>query len=292
MKTEIAKTANNTGLWDYYISLWKDDCTYRGISVNTVSVWEYKLRYLQRYTHVDNPLNVTVANIKNWSNRGVKLETRRSDLNAIRSFCNFLYNAKYLKYPIVEDLPMLSRRKPKRQIIASWKQISESISKHQGENIELMIRLAAEGGLRRNEIARVNSKDIVLNNGNYSLLVHGKGDKERLVPLSISLAQLMLKRPKGWLFPSDDPKHSGEHIIGDTVYRKIKRCTGYPTHALRRMYATHLYNATHNLRIVQELLGHESVDTTQRYIYVSNADVFEALHKLDLYRNRYGILDN
>lgn len=213
MKTEIAKTANNTGLWDYYISLWKDDCTYRGISVNTVSVWEYKLRYLQRYTHVDNPLNVTVANIKNWSNRGVKLETRRSDLNAIRSFYNFLYNAKYLKYPIVEDLPMLSRRKPKRQIIASWKQISESISKHQGENIELMIRLAAEGGLRRNEIARVNSKDIVLNNGNYSLLVHGKGDKERLVPLSISLAQLMLKRPKGWLFPSDDPKHSGELLL-------------------------------------------------------------------------------
>lgn len=154
---------------------------------------------------------------------------------------------------------------------------------------KLMIQLAVELGLRRNEIASIRlPEDLIEDLFGWSLIVHGKGSKDRIIPLTISLAYELRSRKPGWCFPSK--YNNGEkHITADTVYRHIKNTVGEPTHSLRRKFATDLYHATGgNLRIVQETLGHENLTTTQLYISVSETDMREGINKLEkLYRIKH-----
>ena len=127
----------------------------------------------------------------------------------------------------------------------------------------LMIRLGAECGLRRGEIARVHSDDVVADNAGRSLIVRGKGDKQRIVPLPDDLAGIIMDA-RGYLFPGRFGGHVEESYIGDHISRLLP--DGYAAHTLRHRFATTAYAATHDLFVVAELLGHESVETTEHYV--------------------------
>ncbi|WP_190972968.1 tyrosine-type recombinase/integrase [Bifidobacterium rousetti] len=127
--------------------------------------------------------------------------------------------------------------------------------------------LAADAGLRRAEIAQVRGDDLIDDELGWSLIVHGKGAKDRIVPLSDELAREIRRHGPGWLFPGEK---GCDHICGDTVYRLVKDATGYPPHSLRRRFATAAYITSNgNVMAIKELLGHESLATTQGYITVS-----------------------
>lgn len=137
-----------------------------------------------------------------------------------------------------------------------------------------MIRLAAECGLRRAEIAQVRSDDVMDDLLGRTLIVHGKGDKQRLVPLPDDLAQKIIDR-HGWLLPG---RWSG-HVEASYVGKHIARLLGgeWTAHSLRHRYATMTYQETHDLYLVSRLLGHESVETTQRYVAMPDSRLRAAL---------------
>ena len=116
-----------------------------------------------------------------------------------------------------------------------------------------MLRLAAECGLRRSEIARVNSRDVMDDLLGKSLIVTGKGDKQRIVPLPDDLADY-IEQCGGWLLPD-----------------------GWGCHSLRHRYATKTYEQTHDLFLVARLLGHSSVETTQIYVAMPDSRLRSAL---------------
>ena len=123
----------------------------------------------------------------------------------------------------------------------------------------LMVMLAAEAGLRRGEINLVRGADVVEQDAPgghvFALIVHGKGAKSRLVPISRELAgEIRDRAGDGWLFPG----RYGGHCSVDHVERVIKRATGMPPHSLRRRFGRLAYQVSdHDLRAVQTLLGHE-----------------------------------
>ena len=80
---------------------------------------------------------------------------------------------------------------------------------------KLMIRLGAECGLRRGEIARVHSDDVVADSAGRSLIVRGKGDKQRIVPLPDDLADIIMDA-RGYLFPGRFVGHVRSPISGTT----------------------------------------------------------------------------
>src|SRR5690606_27622488 len=87
--------------------------------------------------------------------------------------------------------------------------------------VALMIRLGAEVGLRRAEVAQIHSRDLVEDLEGWSLIVHGKGDKDRVVPLPHGLAVDLMAEDFGYLFPGDDDGHLSPRWVGTLVGRAL-----------------------------------------------------------------------
>lgn len=130
-----------------------------------------------------------------------------------------------------------------------------------------LILLGRYACLRLSEIATLHMRD----RRGEVLLIRGKGDKERYVyvnePLAIALDLLEDRLPRGHYFPGE----TSGHLHSQSVHKIIKRVTGWNPHALRHAGATAAYRATGNLRAVQEMLGHASLSTTQRYLHLDDA---------------------
>lgn len=148
------------------------------------------------------------------------------------------------------------------------------------ERTRLMVDLGGRQGLRRNEIACIHSRDLVRDGEHgWALIVHGKGQKDRLVPLHSDIAARIVAAGPGWLFPSPSARSATGHLSANFVGAVIRAALpdGVTTHSLRRRFATVCYDGAHDVRSVQLLLGHASLDTTQRYIGVRPQDLREAL---------------
>jgi integrase len=125
----------------------------------------------------------------------------------------------------------------------------------------LMLRIGSETGLRRAEIARLHTRDVTPD-GRWLVIV-GKGSKQRRVPLSDDLRREILARPAGWVFPG---RRNGGPITPGAAGRKIRRALGDKPHSLRHRAATDAYDHSGDIVLVQRVLGHASVATTQRYL--------------------------
>lgn len=130
------------------------------------------------------------------------------------------------------------------------------------DEARLMLLLGAYAGLRRAEIAAVHSDDIT----DLGLMVKGKGRKVRRVPIHPLLAA-ELHRVDGHAFPG---RWDGEPVTPDYVSNRLEQVLPEPwtPHALRHRFATQAYQACKDIRVVQQLLGHASIQTTVGYVMI------------------------
>jgi integrase/recombinase XerC len=114
--------------------------------------------------------------------------------------------------------------------------------------------------------------EITKRSDGWSLIVVGKGNRQRVVPITQDLAaEIACYRGHGYLFPGQIDGHMSPEWVGAVLSRLMP--PGYTAHKLRHRFATRGYAGTHDLRAVQEALGHASVATTQRYTAVSSREV-------------------
>ncbi len=142
----------------------------------------------------------------------------------------------------------------------------------------VMLRLAAEAGLRRGEVCRVHARDVVADLVGWSLVVHGKGGKDRTVPLSDGVADLVraaCDAGGGWAFPGSDDGHLSAQWVGKRIGRLLP--AGVTMHQLRHRFATRAYAVDQDMFAVQELLGHASPATTRRYVAVDRGALRRAM---------------
>ena len=144
------------------------------------------------------------------------------------------------------------------------------------DRVGMMLRLANDLGMRRGEVAQVHPvNDLVRDLVGWSLVVHGKGSRNRVLPLPRDLADILLAAPSGFLFPGPTDGHLSAHWVGTLVSRAL--ADGTTMHQLRHLCATEIHEQTHDIRLVQTLLGHASLATTQRYVAVDDTKVREAI---------------
>ncbi len=134
---------------------------------------------------------------------------------------------------------------------------------HHDPDARLMVSLAALCGLRRSEIARVRTQDAE----HGWLYVRGKGGRVRRVPAPPTVLAELRARPEGYVFPGG----SGPgHLHPATVQKRVKHASGQAPHGHRHRYATRAYRGSSDLLGVQQLLGHSSPETTQRYVHIGD----------------------
>lgn len=258
--------------WRESIEGWTDTLKAAGLSAQTIKSRRYKMVHLATLLMPSGPKDVTTEQIvQTFARQQWKPETRKAYRNTISSFFRWLHKSgrrsddPSLDVPRVKKPHAHPRPCPDRYIAAAMEKATTSE--------RLMIRLGAECGLRRGEIARVHSDDVVADSAGRSLIVRGKGDKQRIVPLPDDLACIIMDA-RGYLFPGRFGGHVEESYIGDHISRLLP--DGYAAHTLRHRFATTAYAATHDLFVVAELLGHESVETTEHYVAMPDGRLREA----------------
>lgn len=259
--------------WRKSINGWTDTLRAAGLSAQTIKSRRYKMVHLATLLMPSGPEDVTTEQIvQAFARQQWKPETRKAYRNTISSFFRWLHKSgrrsddPSLDVPRVKKPHAHPRPCPDRYIAAAMKMATTSE--------RLMIRLGAECGLRRGEIARVHSDDVVADSAGRSLIVRSKGDKQRIVPLPDDLAGIIMDA-RGYLFPGRFGGHVEESYIGDHISRLLP--DGYAAHTLRHRFATTAYAATHDLFVVAELLGHESVETTEHYVAMPDGRLREAM---------------
>lgn len=248
--------------WRKSIEGWTDTLRAAGLSAQTIKSRRYKMVHLSTLLMPSGPKDVTTEQIVQvFARQQWKPETRKAYRNTISSFFRWLHKSgrrsddPSLDVPRVKKPHAHPRPCPDRYITAAMQKATPSE--------KLMVRLGAECGLRRGEIARVHSDDVVADSAGHSLIVRGKGDKQRIVPLPDDLAGIIMDA-HGYLFPGRFGGHVEESYVGDHISHLLP--DGYGAHTLRHRFATVTYATTHDLFVVAELLGHESVETTEHYV--------------------------
>lgn len=268
--------------WIKLLDNWVLDMQTRNLTMDTVEHNWYRTSAFARFCGKP-PKSVSTMDVQAWlTNSDLAAVTRAGRRASVSEFYKWCVRMGHLTFNPVESLPPLRRPKQVARQPAPEEAVAKGIW---SENVEarLMVKLDAEAGLRRAEISKVRGADVISyppsSEGRmFGLIVHGKGGKTRIVPICEDLANEILDvAGEGWLFPG----RFGGHCCVDHVYRVVKRTTGYPTHSFRRRYARTAYEVSdHDLRAVQELLGHESPVTTQSYIFVPSSGLERIARKV------------
>lgn len=233
------------------------------------------------------PDEVTGDTLERWfgRQRNWQIETRRSYRNTLRSFFGWAHSRGHLPTNPSTALPKVKARKPAPRPTPEpvWSAALNAAEGLADGRVAIMLRLASHG-LRRGEVAQVHTDDLTPGGGGWLLRVHGKGDKVRTIPISDETAALVARGPHahspwlaraGWLFPGADGGHLSARWVGRLCARIMPDV--WTMHSLRHRCATRAYRGTRNLRAVQQLLGHESVATTEAYTFVDDDEVRSAM---------------
>lgn len=192
--------------------------------------------------------------------------TRKTHREAAVGFFRWAAETGRIPSDFTADLP--GQRLPKPQPRPAPDDVWNQALAGAEPRVALMLRLAGEAGLRRGEVAAVHSRDVL---DGPCLIVQGKGGKRRAVPLSDDLAAA-IRTADGWAFPSrKGDGHLTAREVGHLVAKVLP--PGWTMHTLRHRFATRAYRGSRNLRAVQQLLGHESVLTTERYTAVDDDEI-------------------
>lgn len=198
--------------------------------------------------------------------------TKYSVRATLVDFYRFAVGAGMLRHSPAEGLPTI--RVQRRNLPPAP---DEAIRRVVGDDrVRLMVELAARQGLRRCEVAGVHSRDLYRDAGGWLLIVHGKGGKDRTIPMHADLAERVRQEAgRGWLFPSPAGGHLSPNYVGQLIARALP--DGWTAHSLRRAFATRVFERSHDLRSVQLMLGHSSLATTQVYLGTGIGDMRHAL---------------
>ncbi len=272
----------------YTDSLWLE----KGLSDNTIVSYARDLRQLDKYL-AQRGLSIAFAEsgdlmsfLADRSQAGVKASSLARYLSSIKGFYKYMVRENHLAANPASliDAPKQGRPLPKSLTESDVEALlaAPNVGTGLGLRDRAMLELLYACGLRVSELVNLDMSQLNLSAG--VVKVFGKGSKERLVPIGevaqnwlqkyIKRArpQLLKAAASGVLFPSN----RGQHMTRQTFWHRIKHhgvTAGIQKplspHVLRHAFATHLLNHGADLRVIQMLLGHSDLSTTQIYTHVA-----------------------
>lgn len=208
---------------------------------------------------------------QNWS-----AATRASWRAALTSFYRWAVATRRTDSNPALELPVV--RVPRRVARPTPEQAIADALEAATPRAALMVQLAWRAGLRRGEIAQVHGSDLIVDEYGYCLVVHGKGGKERIVPIPADLGEQLrgeCRRNGGYAFTGAIDGHLSARRVGELVGEALPGI--WTCHTLRHRFGTSSYATSGNLLAVQQLLGHAKPETTQLYVQLPSDALRQAV---------------
>ncbi len=207
-------------------------------------------------------------------------------ISAIKSYINFLEKFNYSKnnYSELIRIPKKSKSLPKVMTKKEISQLIKHVEMNTKKNLrdDALIELLYSTGLRVSEVANLKLKDINLKKSEIKIL--GKGNKERIVIFNNKSKEKIiryLKNDKRYISIKTEALFQNkfkEALSTRSIQRILKKYLNfsginskYSTHTLRHTFATHLLEGGADIKVIQQLMGHSSPETTKIYTHVSSS---------------------
>ena len=254
----------------------------RGYSPNTVEAYKHDLEWLLGYLEQEglDPLSVKLEDLEHFaamlSDHGISAKSQARILSGVRSFYRYLVLDGYLDVDPTELL-----ESPHLEVDALENSID--LTSNEGHRNRAIIEVFFSCGLRVSELTNLKLSDLFLSQG--FIRVNGKGGKQRLVPISErAIHELELwfdDRRQMEIKPGEEDyvflNRRGHHLTRTMILIMVKRqaeAAGIKKtispHTLRHSFATALLKGGADLRIIQELLGHADLGTTEIYTHMDD----------------------
>lgn len=198
----------------------------------------------------------------------------------LKSYCEFLVTAGYIDENPLDDMRKVRRPRslPKPLNDAEMTLVLERGGEHGDGRVLDWITLARRAGLRCHEIAKFRGSDLT----DQGLYVLGKGGKEALLPIHPEIGAMAVRyATSGWWFPSRQGGHLDRKTLSTTVSRFFDGLGIQGSiHRVRHNFGTDLLRGGNNIRIVQQLMRHSSLETTAVYTAVGGDELSAAIGRL------------
>ncbi|MGI9308484.1 MAG: site-specific tyrosine recombinase XerD [Gammaproteobacteria bacterium] len=270
----------------------------RGLSANTLGAYRADLVSLRRWlaqrdtSLIYSTRSDLLAFIAWRTEQGAKPRSTARQLSSFRRFFRFLLREGVIQEdPTLKiEMPRIGRSLPQSLTEGEVESLlgAPDVGDPLGHRDRTMLEVLYATGLRVSELINLRQSEINLNQG--VLRIVGKGDRERLIPIGEEAqswirefiagprTEILLERQTDFLFPT----RRGDRMTRQAFWHIIKRyakvaeiSSKMSPHTLRHAFATHLLNNGADLRVVQMLLGHTDLSTTQIYTHVARARMKE-----------------
>lgn len=286
---------------DYELYLKKE----KRVSDNTVSAYlkdiQQYIFFLEKYHKLTKSKQIEKKHLDNYL---ANIRKKFSDssyarkLTAIKSFYKFLDLEQEIEVDFAKDIEAPKQNKPLPQVLSVEEvtKLFEEIDLNTDLGLRnlALLELIYGSGLRVSELLDIKLSDLHINESYINVV--GKGDKERMVPISqmavSAIKKYILKARERLLKDKDSPylfiNNMGNQLSRQGFFKLLKVLSTQANleidispHTLRHSFATHLLENGMDLRTLQVLLGHEDISTTQIYTHINNKrlnDVYSSTH--------------
>lgn len=291
----------------------------RALSKNSILSYKRDLLDFRNYLAKQklSELNITTKNIRNWieylAENGLQARSINRKISTIKNYYEFLISENHtILNPLLNvDLPKYQNKLPEISSIDEIKSLLEYCSQDsspEGIRLNAMIHLLYASGLRVSELVSLKLSDILTNKMSREVKkifsVLGKGNKERIIVINEQAVNSLVKylavrdnfvnktKQKNliYLFPSSAvagymTRQNFALLLKSTALYAGLNPEHISPHVLRHSFASHLLEGGADLRVIQELLGHADISTTQIYTHLQTNHLKKALLHHPLSKN-------
>ncbi len=277
----------------------------RGFSPRTIDAYRHDLNKFVEFLGVSDDKSITTVtkgNVRQFLAQRAKTNgavTRARKLSSIKSFFKYLGREGIIEANPVSDIeaPKLPEKEPSYLTESEYQKLIDAVkfkaTPYYISRDLAIVMLLLGTGIRLSELVGLTLDRVNLDNADRSIKVCGKGNKERIIPLTnevvCTLQQYLKHRPEvesRHLFIS----RLGGELHSRSVYGLIKKylkAAGIKkekvaVHTLRHTYGASMLKTGASIYAIQKLLGHKKIETTGRYLHISDVDLRNAVEKLQL----------
>ena len=294
-------------MWDYELNEFKNYLKLeRSLSKNSIDAYLLDIRKLTSFISENHSTSLSIENInvsiiesfiKYLFKSECSTYSQARTVSGLKSFFNYLLLEEKIDINPMEliDAPKLVRKLPETLSIQEIETIIDAIDldNKEGMRNKAILETLYSCGLRVSELVNLKVQNLFLDIGFIKVL--GKGLKERLVPIGTKAAECISLYMKvyrtninisegfeGYLFINRRGKNLTRNMIFIIVKDLAKKAglnKNISPHTFRHSFATHLIEGGADLRAVQEMLGHESITTTEIYTHLNKDYLKEVVNK-------------